>query len=141
MSSIYKTEIIRNTALTRESSLVTCNYSNALIAFKGNSVLITERIQNREYRNFLRLKNRWKFETRFFSNSNEIINNSAYKSIIGMGKKTIPWIIRDLKKSNNHWFFALKEITGINPVNPENYGKINDMKNDWIVWAEKNNYE
>ena len=35
---------------------------------------------------------------------------------------------------------ALKKITGKNPVNPEHYGIITKMKEDWIAWAKNNNY-
>ena len=136
----YKTEITRTTSITRESQVVSCNFSNAIIAFKGNSILVSERIENRQYKNFLILKNKWKSETLFLSSSTSIYNNSAYKEIINYGRKSIPWIIRELKKTDDHWFYALSKITGVNPVNSENYGVISKMREDWIKWAEQNNY-
>lgn len=140
MSRLYKTEISRNTGLTQEASILSCNYSNAVSAFKGNSVLISDRIENQEFKHFLKLKDKWKSETLYYSSSSHIFNNSAYKEIIALGSKSIPWIIRELKKTNDHWFFALKKISGENPVNPNHYGLITKMKEDWIEWAQKNNY-
>lgn len=140
MSRLYNTEITRNTGLTQEASILSCNYSNAVNAFKGNSVLISDRIENQEFKHFLQLKDKWKSETLYYSSSSLIFNNSAYKEIIALGSKTIPWIIRELKKTNDHWFYALKKISGENPINPDNYGIITKMKEDWIKWAQKNNY-
>ncbi|MBG6060994.1 hypothetical protein IWX83_000768 [Flavobacterium sp. CG_9.1] len=140
MSRLYSTEITRNTGLTQEASILSCNYSNAVNTFKGNSVLISDRIENQEFKHFLQLKDKWKSETLYYSSSSQIFNNSAYREIIALGSKTIPWIIRELKKTNDHWFYALKKISGENPVNPDHYGIITKMKEDWIEWAQKNNY-
>lgn len=140
MSRQYSTEITRNTGLTQEASILSCNYSNAVNAFKGNSVLISDRIENQEFKHFLQLKDKWKSETLYYSSSSHIFNNSAYREIIALGSKTIPWIIRELKKTNDHWFYALKKISGENPINPDHYGIIPKMKEDWIEWAQKNNY-
>ncbi len=140
MSRIYNSEIIRNTGLTQEASTLSCNYSNAISNFRGNSVLISDRIDNQEFKHFLLLKDKWKSETLYFSSSAHIFNNAHYLEIIGLGRKSIPWIIRELKKTNDHWFYALKKITGKNPVNPEHYGIITKMKEDWIAWAKNNNY-
>ena len=140
MNRQFKTEIIRNTSLTNEANVITCNYSNALNIFRGNSFIISERIKTQEFKHFLKLKNKWKSETMFYSSSTTIFNNSSYKEIINFGEKSVPWIIRELKRTDDHWFYALKTITGINPVNPENYGIISQMKKDWIDWAEQNNY-
>lgn len=141
MSRLFNTEITRNTGLTQEASILSCNYSNAVNSFKGNSVLVSDRIENQEFKHFLQLKDKWKSETQYFSSSSSIFENSAYKEIINLGGKTIPWIIRELKKTDDHWFYALKKITGKNPVNPKNFGIISRMKEDWIQWAQKNNFE
>lgn len=140
MSRLYSTEITKNTGLTQEASILSCNYSNAVSIFKGNSVLISDRIENQEFKHFLQLKDKWKSETLYYSSSSHIFNNSAYREIISLGSKTIPWIIRELKKTNDHWFYALKKISGENPIKPDHYGVITKMKEDWIEWAQKNNY-
>ena len=58
----------------------------------------------------------------------------AYQEIIGMGKVAIPMIMADLIVSNHHWFWALKAITGKDPVPPSKRGKIKEMAAEWILW-------
>ncbi|MEZ0006271.1 hypothetical protein ABH942_001634 [Flavobacterium sp. 28YEA47A] len=138
MRTYYPSEL--RTSITSEANVLATNFSNAINTFRGTSILVSDRMENKMFKNFLKLKDSWVLETMFASNSNEIFNNHAYQEIICMGQKSVPWIIRELKKSNDHWFFALREITGVDPILPEHYGKINDMKNDWINWYEQNNY-
>lgn len=133
-----KIEIVTGTSI--EAQIVACNYSNAINTFKGTSVLITDYYEHAEYRRFLRLKNQWLQETKFTSSSTIIYSNSAYKKIIDLGIKTIPWIIRDLKKTNAHWFNALYQLTGQDPIEPEHAGIVSKMSQDWITWAEKQGY-
>ena len=133
-----KIEVISGTS--HEAQVLACNYSNAISAFKGNSIIIADYYEHAQYRNFLRLKEQWLKETMFTSSSTVIYNNNAYKKIIDFGAKSIPWIIRDLKKTNAHWFNALFKITGEDPINPEHAGMVAKMAEDWVVWAEKNGY-
>ena len=51
-----------------------------------------------------------------------------------MGKTAIPFIIRDMLENNNHWFWALKSITGEDPVPPSKRGKIKEMTIEWKKW-------
>jgi hypothetical protein len=134
-------EIVKGTSVASETTTLAYNYSNALNSFKGNSILISERYEHNEYRKFLKLKNKWLNETKYISSSSIIFNNSNYLEIIDLGSKTVPWILRDLKRTNTHWFSALFELTGVNPIKPENYGIVNNMTRDWINWAENNNYD
>lgn len=80
----------------------------------------------------------WQNETMFLSSISEITNNGAYRSIIDLGGDVVPLIIDDLLNSENHWFYALEAITGINPIKKEHRGDFNGMKSDWIEWAENN---
>ncbi|GHV82533.1 hypothetical protein AGMMS49991_10910 [Spirochaetia bacterium] len=78
---------------------------------------------------------KWQEETAFQSTA-EMFQNSNYQKIINLGKEAIPYIIDILRKKPDHLFVALNKITGINPVKPENRGKINGMAKDWIMWWE-----
>lgn len=89
---------------------------------------------------FEELKNAWLDETKFMSNSDQIVSNSNYLSIINMGKDAIPHIIADWLTSDNHWFVALISITGENPIEPEHRGYIKKMKEDWFGWFWLNDY-
>lgn len=87
---------------------------------------------------FNELKEIWKNDTRFLSDSNKIINHPAYLEIINMGKQVLPFIIDDMRETNNHWFVALEIITGVKPVLIAHYGNIPLMVNDWLNWADNN---
>lgn len=125
--------------VTQEANTVSINFSNAVSAYVGTSIFISKKIEEQEFKEFIQLKDKWKEETLFSSSGTEIISNSAYKKIISMGKPALPWIFRELKKSNDHWFYALEKITGENPISIEHIGIIEKMKEDWISWADKNN--
>lgn len=133
-------EYSQSLGITQEANVLNLNFTNAYNMFVGNSVFLTRKIENEKFRHFLNLRDKWKSEIRFISSGSLIISNSAYKEIIEFGPIAIPWIIREVKKRNDHWFFALEKITGANPIREENVGKIEDMSKDWIEWAEENNY-
>lgn len=141
MSYIDFTENVRSISLASETQVLAINYSNAIRTFKGNSILISDRIKHREYKNFLILRDKWKKETKYCSSSSMLFNNSNYLAIINLGPKTIPWILKDLKKNDTNWFMALNKLTGENPINIEHYGIIPKMKEDWINWAKIKNYD
>ena len=121
-----------------EAQFVKQNIQTAHDLFMGQSIFIQEMYKKQLSEKFDLYSGIWKTETMFSSNSSEITNNSAYRSIIGLGKDIIPFIIEDFKQSENHWFNALELLTGENPIKSEHRGIINLMKSDWLNWAEKN---
>ncbi len=83
-------------------------------------------------------KKKWLEETSFHSNPKRKFKNEFYIKIISMQDIALKYIFEDWNETNNHWFHALSEITGENPVKDENIGYIEKMKNDWVNWYEKN---
>ena len=139
---MVKIEYSQPFGMSTESTISGINFSNALNDFVGHSLLICKKLEQEQFREFMILKDKWVEDILFVSSGNEIISNGAYKKIITKGVTVLPWIFRDLAKSSNHWFFALEQITGENPINPNNVGEIEKMKNDWLQWAKsKNIYE
>lgn len=137
---LTKIEYCQPFGTTKEANIVSLNLSNALSSFVGNSILISRKMENNMFRRFVSLKKKWKQETLYISSGTLIISNSAYLEIIDFGAIAVPWIIRELKNSNDHWFYALEKITGENPIKTEHIGKVEEMKKDWINWASKNSY-
>ena len=121
-----------------EAQFVSQNIQITHDLFMGQSVFIREMYNQQLSKKFELYSGIWKTETMFSSNSSEITNNAAYRYIIGLGKDMIPFIIQDLKQSENHWFYALELLTGENPIKTEHRGIINLMKSDWLNWAEQN---
>ena len=76
---------------------------------------------------FFKLKTEWEEDTAFFSSDTDIALHPAYQQIIGMGKKAIPLILSEMKKKRGQWFWALKSITGEDPVPVELRGHIKKM--------------
>ena len=66
--------------------------------------------------------------------------NPSYQKIIGMGEKVVPLILRELETRPNHWFWALKAITGADPIQSHQRGKISEMTKAWLSWARENGY-
>lgn len=92
-----------------------------------------------EYR-FDRLCSIWKRDCAFKSSISEISMHAAYQEIIGMGEVAIPFILKELKRELDHWFWALTYISGQNPIPSWARGKMKVMKDAWLSWGEENGY-
>ena len=87
---------------------------------------------------FEKFKKEWENDTVIISNLNEIAMHPAYQRIIGMGTTAVPLIICEMAKKPGHWFWALKAITGEDPVPTEARGNIRQMTDLWLDWWEEN---
>ena len=54
-----------------------------------------------------------------------------------MGPDVVPLLIRDLAERPTHWFWALKAITGIDPVAPADRGNVRKMTKAWLNWGKE----
>lgn len=86
-------------------------------------------------RQFESLSGQWKQESRYLSSTTDISTNPAYQRIIGMGMPVVPLILEDLRKQPYHWFWALKAITGEDPVPETMRGRVREMADAWISWG------
>ncbi len=84
---------------------------------------------------FKELADQWRNETRFLSAVDDIAMHPAYQRIIGMGQKAVPLILRELQDRLDHWFWALESITGESPVPPEDAGRMQRMRDEWLEWG------
>lgn len=89
---------------------------------------------------FAKLKAEWEKDIQFLSNTNEIVMHPSYQQIIGMGQEIIPLILTEMKSKLGLWFWALKSITGEDPVPTEEIGKITEMTKRWIDWGYINGF-
>ena len=86
---------------------------------------------------FSALVETWRKEKVFNSSTTELAMHPAYQKIIGMGPDALPLIFRELERQPDHWFWALKAITGADPVKPEDRGRIAKMAAAWLNWAKE----
>jgi hypothetical protein len=91
-------------------------------------------------RRFRDLVQAWKEAKMFTSSGTEIALQPAYQQIIGMGKDALPLILDELRREEDHWFWALKAITGEDPVPPGDRGNMEKMTAAWLTWAEAHGY-
>ncbi len=89
---------------------------------------------------FSRLKEEWENATIASSSISEISMHPSYQQIIGMGPIAIPMILGELQKKPQHWFWALKCITGEDPVPPELRGRTKEMAKIWLKWGKTQGY-
>ena len=68
----------------------------------------------------------------------QMVRHPAYQGIIDTGSEAVPWLLQRLAQRPDHWFYALKQITNANPVQPEHQGNIKAMAEDWIAWGKQN---
>lgn len=87
---------------------------------------------------FKRLSSAWREQSAHISSSTEKAILPPYQEIIGMGATALPFIFEELKAQPEHWFWALRAITGIDPVASEHVGRIDKMTEAWIMWAKEN---
>lgn len=87
---------------------------------------------------------RWREATADLSSLSAIVNDDAYKRIIGMGLPALPLIFVEMQREPDFWFDALRSITGIgddeDPVRPEDRGNLQAMTSAWLEWATRNEY-
>lgn len=65
----------------------------------------------------------------------EKVTHPAYQAIIGLGPAAIPLILREVEHNLDHWFWALRAITGADPVPIESRGKLREMAQAWLAWG------
>jgi hypothetical protein len=56
----------------------------------------------------------------------------AYQQIIGLGPAGVPLLLRELEREPDHWFWALRAITGEDPVPEEARGRLREMAAAWL---------
>jgi hypothetical protein len=86
------------------------------------------------------LVKRWREETGAYSSVTQMAMHPAYQRIITMGPAALPLIFRELERRPGHWFWALRAITGENPVRREDAGDIGKMTEAWLAFARDHGY-
>jgi hypothetical protein len=107
----------------------------SILKFKGET---EERKQLKA--EFEKLAKEWKNDKRATSSSTALAMHPAYQRIIGLGKPALPFILSELQRDVDHWFWALASIANENPVPPQTRGKMQEMAKVWIGWGRSKGY-
>jgi hypothetical protein len=86
---------------------------------------------------FRDLTKQWKAETEFLSSPDDIAMHPAYQQIIGLGSAAVPLILRELEREPGQWFWALRAITGEDPVPASDRGRVSAMAAAWVRWGRE----
>ena len=96
----------------------------------------TETVEQR----FRRLADAWDQATPYHSSTTIRNNHPAYREIIALGTAVVPLLLRDMEQNKTHWFGALREIVGANPIPESADGNVPKMIQAWLQWAKENGY-
>jgi hypothetical protein len=91
-------------------------------------------------RRFEQLAGEWEQAVAYLSDSTRREAHPAYRAIIALGPAVIPLLLADLERTHRHWFGALAELTGANPVAPGDAGRIRRMAEAWARWGREHGY-
>ena len=89
---------------------------------------------------FRALADRWYEETTVLSSASQMAMHPAYQEVIGMGLMAVPLILHELQQEPQHWFWALRAITGADPIRPEQRGKVREMTTAWLQWGHEHGF-
>jgi hypothetical protein len=100
---------------------------------------VTPPVESIEER-FRKLEATWTAETGYLSSYTDIVEHPAFREIIRLGEPVVPLMLRDLEERPRLWVWALPEITGADPVPPQEGGNITKMTEAWLRWGRANGY-
>lgn len=66
------------------------------------------------------------------------VMHPAYQRIIGLGPSAVPLILRELHREPNHWFWALRALTGIDAA--QGTEGVREAADRWLRWGEEHGY-
>ena len=104
---------------------------------EGTELVVVDCDATNRKEEFQQLKEAWQKETRYQSFSRQIALHPAYQRIIGMGRDALPLILKELEAGPHHWFWALRSISGEDPVSEDSRGDMKAMTDSWLDWGRK----
>jgi len=89
---------------------------------------------------FQELAQRWRAGQALESSMTRLVTDPAYQQIIGMGAAAVPFLLAELRREPDHWFWALTSITGEDPVPERSRGDLVEMAGAWLRWGGAHGY-
>jgi hypothetical protein len=88
---------------------------------------------------FLRHVERWRKQTQIYSSIARKIAHPDYLAIIGMQKKVIPLLLRELAERPTYWFAALRTLAN-DEKPPEESNSFDATVKAWLDWGRRRGY-
>jgi hypothetical protein len=140
------TEITTGTLPSKFRSAVASHFT-AEVPRRADLYLLTPEIttalrrapnpQHRILAEFEKHERIWKDETQFFSSPAQIYLHPSYARIIGLGWPAVQLILQSLMQEPADWFYALRALTGVDPVPHAAAGDMAEMTRAWLKWGEE----
>jgi hypothetical protein len=89
---------------------------------------------------FRKLVAEWESKVAVLSSTTARVQHPSYQEIVALGPDVVPLLLRELEQRPNHWFAALKSLTGADPVPRSDRGRIGPMTEAWIRWGREHGY-
>lgn len=86
------------------------------------------------------LVSQWRAERSKVDSGTGIFVHQAYQKIIGLGIQVVPFILQELERELDHWFWALAAITREDPVPSPLKGNMLVMREYWLSWGRRQGY-
>ena len=83
----------------------------------------------------------WEATRGSHSRLDKLVSNKAYQAIIDLGEPVIPLLLKEMEQRPSHWDFALKAITGADPVPRDAWGDLDKTASAWSTWGHENGFE
>lgn len=109
----------------------------AVVSLTGGTSLVVDELLPNAIR-FKELVSAWHEQRQAMSWITEMAICPAYQSIIAMGPAAVRFILTQLQSEGDepdHWFWALRVLTGANPVAEEDRGDLVKMSRAWLNWG------
>jgi hypothetical protein len=89
---------------------------------------------------FSTLARQWRDQTKYSSSGAELVTHPAYRQIIDLGWAVVPLLLREMGAGPNHWGFALAQITGAQPFDEQDAGRLDRIAAAWVGWGQQHGY-
>src|SRR6185437_2459252 len=99
------------------------------------SIIFLHAQDDRTELEFKKHEKQWKKDTMHVSSPFEKYLHQSYARIIGLGWPVVRLILLSLKSQPADWFYALRAITGENPVPDSAAGDVRKMSEIWVKWG------
>jgi hypothetical protein len=86
---------------------------------------------------FVRLRDIWLQEAGHLSSMSARAMHPAYQRIIGLGAEVLPLLLRELDQHPAQWTWALRAISGEDPVPTEDRGALRKEREAWLAWGAR----
>lgn len=80
---------------------------------------------------------KWKEDTAGFSSITKKTRHPSYAFIIMLGAPALTPLLQKLGRELDHWFPALRRISGEDPVPLQHRGNMHEMREAWLDWGRR----